>query len=103
MEHKLQSPDSAGPDGRVLKQFTSFLQSMLNRLWVGGLRYGPPERRKRYMSRLLAETDAYKASGNREQLLNIAVYCFLESVAPEHKKFHDNANADSVTRKKFGV
>jgi hypothetical protein len=54
------------------------------------------------MTRLLKEVQHYKANGNFEQLLNVAVYCFLESSAPENKKFHFDATVDSVTREREG-
>lgn len=79
-----------------------FLQQMTNRRAIGGLRYGPIKVEQKYMSRLQEELKAYKRKGNREQLLNIAVYAFLESYAPEHKNHHFNSNVDSVTRAKFG-
>ena len=49
------------------------------------------------------ELRAYIQDGNFEQLLNIAVYCFLESAAPENPKLHFDPTADSVTRAEFGV
>jgi len=54
------------------------------------------------MTRLSKELKAYRKDGNIEQLLNIAVYAFLESVAPENPKIHWNAAADSVTRGEMG-
>lgn len=67
----------------------------------GHVRYGAPDRRKKYMTRLFLELKAYKKTGNVEQLYNIANYCILESIAPENKKFHFYALADSVTRGKI--
>lgn len=82
--------------------FREFLQQMCNRRTIGFLRYGQINSAQRYMSRLLTEAKAYKKGGNKEQLLNIAVYAFLESYAPENKRFHHNASADSVTRHIYG-
>ena len=87
------------PDKRRLD---AFLQQMANRAVVGHVRYGRPDTRKRYMSRIEKELEVYKSDGNREQLLNIAVYCFLESVAPEHPSHHHDATTPSATRRKFG-
>jgi hypothetical protein len=81
-----------------LGSFKMFAQSMLNRLVVGGLRYGSPKKSQKYMSRMIKEVEAYKRSGNAEQLLNIANYCVLEWIAPEHSKHHFNPNVKSATR-----
>lgn len=75
-----------------------FLQKMMNRMGVGYVRYGTVDKRQRYMTRLEVEFRAYKKTGNKEHLLNIANYAVLESMAPEHKKFHDDSSVDSVTR-----
>ena len=75
-----------------------FLRLLSNRKYVGGLRYGPPRKKQKYLTRMKKELKAYEVSGNMEQLLNIAVYCFLESEAPENKKFHFDNTVDSVTR-----
>ena len=86
--------------------FFHFLQQMADRRTVGSTRYekgGQPIRRQRYLSRLKKEVEAYEINGNHEQLLNIAVYAFLESYAPENRKYHFNPEVDSVTRKEFGV
>jgi hypothetical protein len=102
-EFELRRVDSLKEDPTEFRAFKGFLQQMVNRRSVGALRYGLINKRQKYMSRMLKEAEAYKESGNREQLLNIAVYAFLESYAPENKKFHDNPAADSVTRKIFGL
>ena len=80
----------------------TFVQQMANRLIVGEFRYGSPQRRQRYMSRLEAELEAYKKSGNREQLINIANYAVLESIAPEHPQAHFDNTIASTTRHRFG-
>lgn len=85
-----------------IKSFNAFAQAMANRLMQGHARYGEPTKEQHYMSRLTTELQAYKKSGNAEQLFNIANYAYLEFVAPENKKFHHNASVDSVTREKFG-
>lgn len=76
------------------------MQRQANRIDVGHLRYGVPERRKRYMTRLKLEVKAYIKTGNIEHLFNAANYCALESMTPEHKNFHENIYVDSVTRGK---
>jgi len=84
------------------RSLIEFLQEVANRCCVGAARYehgDGPDARKRYMTRMLKETEAYKDSGNKEQLLNVAVYCWLESVAPEHRRFHWDPKAKSVTRR----
>jgi hypothetical protein len=75
---------------------------MANRLMVGEWRYGSPQRRQRYMSRLEKEFEAYKRSGNSEHLINIANYAWLELIQPEHPQAHFNALIESVTRHRFG-
>ena len=101
---ELYIPDSIKLDGRTTVNFRAFLQAMVNRRAVGALRYGDkPSHRQRYMSRMHREIDHYRKDGNFEQLLNIAVYAFLESEAPENSKLHFDPTAASVTRKEFGV
>ena len=79
--------------------FQFFLQLMMNRRSVGFLRYGPINYKQKYLTRLIKELEAYKKTGNAEQLVNIAVYCFLEWYAPENKKYHFDNSVESVTRK----
>ncbi len=85
--------------------FVRFLQELMNRRQVGYLRYEQkskgPHRRQRYMSRLATELRAYRKSGNAEQLLNIAMYAYLETRAPENAKFHFDNTIQSVTRHSF--
>lgn len=80
------------------KAFKEFIQRMANRLMQGFCRYGGPDRRQKYMTRMILEVKAYKKSGNAEQLLNIANYCHLEMYAPENKKFHFDNAVKSATR-----
>lgn len=103
IELELELPDSLVLSSRVLSEFRAFLQAMCNRRIVGALRYGAkPNRRQKYMTRLSKELRAYRSEGNFEQLLNIAVYAYLESAAPENSKLHWNAYADSITRADMG-
>lgn len=103
MKLELEIPDSIRLDERTTVHFRSFLQAVVNRRAVGVLRYGDkPTRRKRYQRRLAMEFKKYRAEGNFEQLLNIAVYAFLESEAPENKKFHFDPLAASATREALG-
>lgn len=103
MTFDLRIPDSIPLDPRVTLEFRAFLQAVVNRRCVGALRYGDrPKAKQRYMSRLARELKAYRKDGNFEQLLNIAVYAFLESAAPENHKLHFDPTADSVTRSEFG-
>lgn len=102
---ELHIPDSlAGQmDSRTTIEFRAFLQAVVNRRCVGALRYGDrPQAKQRYMSRMTRELSAYRREGNAEQLMNIAVYAFLESAAPENKKLHWDPASDSVTRGEFG-
>lgn len=98
-EIRIRSVDSVQMPREQDLSFTRFLQQMLNRRTVGILRYGAEtSRRKRYMTRLKVELEAYQKTGNLEQLINIAVYAWLESFAPENKNFHHNPLAESATR-----
>ena len=78
--------------------FRAFCQGMLHRIQAGELRYGPGSKRQKYMTRLIKEVKAYEKTGNAEQLFNIANYCILEWIYPEHPKHHFKPEADSVTR-----
>ena len=84
--------------------FVEFVQQQANRLTFGSAQYDPqgvgPDRRHKYMTRMKLEVTAYRKSGNREHLLNIANYAWLESQAPENPKFHWDNTVDSVTRGK---
>ncbi len=100
---ELHIPDSIPLDQRVTVEFRAFLQAVVNRRCVGALRYGDtPRAYQRYMMRLSMEFRAYKHNGNFEHLLNIAVYAFLESFAPENKKLYFDPAAASATRAKLG-
>ena len=103
MEILLKIPDSIPLDARTTIDFVAFLQAVVNRRCVGALRYGDrPDQRQRYMRRMTLELQKYRETGNFEQLLNIAVYCFLESQAPQNSKFHFDPNAASATREAMG-
>jgi hypothetical protein len=78
--------------------FREFATKMVKRLAQGFARYGAPDRRKKYLTRLVLELRAYRKTGNAEHLYNIANYAHLESIAPEHPKFHHESGVDSVTR-----
>lgn len=98
MTRPIQIPDSIPGGMWPIACFMRWLQLMMNRWSLGGLRYGAPSIRKRYLSRLKTEIAAYEATGNMEHLLNAAVYCFLESEKPENERFHFDPTVDSVTR-----
>ena len=96
----ISTPNSIHIPPREQIAFSEFLQQIANRRAVGSLRYGRIKESDGYMSRLSKELAAYKRTGNVEQLLNIAVYAFLESYAPENDKHHFDNTAESVTRKR---
>jgi hypothetical protein len=81
------------------KEFVAFSNAMIARLTVGWCRYGEPAGYQLYLTRLEKELARYKQTGNREGLMNIANYAFLESLYPEHPKYHFNPLAKSATRK----
>lgn len=86
-----------------LKEFERFLQDMASCRDQGYCRYGKVNRNKEYMDRLSDELRAYRkrSGGNRAQLLNLAVYAFLESIEPQHKGFHYDPEAKTVNRKRM--
>lgn len=79
-------------------QFKNFLQQVLNRYTVGSIRYGEPDKSQCYLARLEKEIKSYKRVGNREQLINVAVYAFLEFIEPENILAHFDSTSRSVTR-----
>jgi hypothetical protein len=83
------------------KKFQEFVQKQANRLMQGFCRYGGPDKRQKYLTRLKLEVKAYERTGNAEHLINIANYAHLEEFAPENKKFHFDNTVDSVTRGKI--
>lgn len=101
MELKITIPDSMKLPTRTARDFLSFLHRMGTRIAVGHMRYGEPDRRKRYMYRMEKELAAYKKSGNLEHLYNLANYAFLESVELEHMAHHFDPTVESATRKQF--
>lgn len=95
---ELTYPDSIEMDPQLLMEFRIFMQRMLERRFVGQLRYGPPSSKQKYLTRLKKELQAYGKTGNYEHLVNIANYAALEGIAPQHVKFHFDPTALSVTR-----
>jgi len=94
-----KAPESLRLPIREEVEVEFFLKLFVNRFAVGNLRYGRPNRRKQYLTRLRKELRAYGKTGNMEQLLNVAVYAMLESMCPQHRAFHFDNSVDSVTRK----
>lgn len=99
MEGKLWLSDKFRTDW---KHFLEFVQHQANRLAFGYAQYEAktkgPVKQNKYLTRMDRELKAYKRSGNREHLLNLANYAWLETQAPEHKNFHWDNSVDSVTR-----
>lgn len=98
MDITLKTPNSISLPALESFEFKCFLQLMVNRSAVGYLRYGKTKRSTKFLTRMKKELKAYEKTGNMEQLVNVAVYCFLESYAPENRKFHFDPSVDSVTR-----
>jgi hypothetical protein len=96
MSTEIYWPEKIPVSGK--KSFLEFVSAQTKRLAQGYCRYGPPSRDKRYMRRLGLELRAYRRTGNREHLLNIANYAWLETQAPENKRFHFDNSVRSVTR-----
>jgi hypothetical protein len=98
LEITLKQPEDPPPLEKEQVDFQFFLQRMVNRRYVGKLRYGRIESKQKYLTKLKKELHAYEQTGNAEQLLNIAVYAYLEWYAPENKKYHFDNTVDSVAR-----
>lgn len=95
---ELTYPTSIDMKAETLLEFRVFMQRMLDRRFVGQLRYGEPMSRQKYLARLKKELAVYERTGNYEQLVNIANYAALEGIAPQHCKFHFDPTVLSVTR-----
>src|ERR1044072_4488539 len=97
--HPLESHDN--PQGRERpdsQHAEAFFQRMVYRLqtgWVHGYGF---DRRYRYMTRLVKEYIAYVKTGNKEHLINVANYAYLEFHNPEHPNAHYNPGVESVSR-----
>lgn len=85
---------------RVKDGYKEFVEGMSKRLAQGHARYGVPDKRKMYMTRLEIEVREYRRTGNCEHLYNAGNYALLESLEPENKKFHYRPEVGSVTRGK---
>lgn len=75
-----------------------FFNSQINSLIQGGYRYGKGSREQKYLTRLHIELQKYEDTGNKEHLINVANYCILESMYPEHENFHYDDTVESATR-----
>ena len=84
-------------------RFINFIQHQVNRLIVGGFRYGPASSTQKYHERAMAELRAYRRTHNLQHLRDLANYCFLESEAPAFKDAYYDDTAPSATRRKFGT
>lgn len=84
----------------IEKQFHWFVQQMAFRIIQGYHRYGPVNKKKKYLTRLKMEIKKYEETGNCEHLLNACVYGVLESAEPENRKYHYDNTVESVTRGK---
>jgi hypothetical protein len=83
------------------REFSQFLQRMAARRDQGYATYRSPPPGRNFCSGLERELRAYKRTGNQEQLINIAVYAFCESVCPEREETHFDPHVGSVTRREF--
>lgn len=85
-----------------LKMLIAMFQDMANHALQGVNRYGPPDRKQKYMTRIGLELAAYRKTGSHRHLVNIANYAALEAVAPENGRFHRGDEGASATRGKLG-
>lgn len=79
------------------REWYEFLRTITNYMINGHCRYGEPKKTQLYLDSLTEELKRYKRSGNREHLINIAVYCWLEMVAPQHNNHHWKDTEKSAT------
>jgi hypothetical protein len=96
-------PNITSLDPSTTTSFRHFLQAMMDRRIQGACRYGDkPKKQQLYRTRIKKELIEYDKTHNMEQLLNVAVYCWLESEAPQNGIIHFDANVESVTRSEMG-
>lgn len=88
---------------RTEHTFQQYCQRMANRIMQGHARYGEPKQGLQWIERAELELKAYKRTGNAEHLFNLSNYGFLEYLAPEHPKFHEDGSVGSVTRGAKGI
>lgn len=69
---------------RWAARLAHFMQLMVNRLLFGWHRYGMPTPAQDYLRRLKEAIDRYEATGNLENLVDAANYCWLEFECPLH-------------------
>lgn len=89
-------------DPRRHFRFVWWVQVMANRLLLGGLRYGRATKKQQYIYRALAEGMMYLHNGNKEHLINMSNYGFLEAEEPCIDNASFDNTVDSATRAKFG-
>lgn len=80
------------------REFFCYLQAMCNRAQAGFAQYGGPKRRRKYWTRIKLEMEKFEKTRNMEQLLNIAVYTWLQSECPEGGPIHFDNTVKSATR-----
>lgn len=99
MEYLIRiSETKSGPH---MRKAYEFLKMAVSRYIVGHYRYGAANVERKYAARMRVEYNAYLKTGNKEHLVNIAVYALLEFWWPMNPKAHFNPHVDSVTRGKF--
>ena len=78
---------------------TDFFQLMINRLIMGGLRYGVhcTKGKKKYdrVASIKKRLEAYNKTGNMEHLVDIANEALCEYTDPSHPKAHFQASDDT--------
>jgi hypothetical protein len=96
-----RSPDNQdGPVRPDRDLFSRFMDRMVARLmmgWVNGYGF---HRRYRYLTRIQMELAAYENTGNKEHLVNLANYAYLEFHKPEREGAYYDPGVESVTRGK---
>jgi len=86
---------------RRKEEFQRFLDAMSKRIAQGHPTYGDPVNSGQpFLHFLKCELDAYDRTGNRDHLINIANYAWLESIAPQHPNSHMDARTASTRRKR---
>jgi transcriptional regulator with AAA-type ATPase domain len=78
------------------KEFKNFVQMQINRLVVGYFRHEQEDKKisavdRKFVKRAKTALDSYVRTGNTENLINAANYCYLEFQRPSHKEAYFEA------------
>ncbi len=86
----------------------SFITKMQARMFVGFYRYGSTKRYAESGKYSITETikkrlQAYIDTGNQEHLVDVANFCLIEFMYPQHKDAHFESIEEEDVTKRIGV